>query len=594
MKKYLLLLIGILIITTAVAVTVQQNLIAEVLPPPKIYINEFMPDPEGADPGDEWIELYNNHTEEINLTGWTIEDGTGSTYGSGSGDTSLDGFIIPPRNFLVLEHSDLNFGLNNGGDIIILKSGGIEVDRVAYGGYDDGNKPDNAFKPPENESSGRLPDGQDTDIDIDDFHIFENSTKGTPNTQPPIISNKSTSPTCILATDNVTLQATVTGFCIEQVIFSARINNTQINQTGTQIPGTDNYTTTLSSSLFQGNETVEWTVYVTDCFNRTEKDGIETFYVNSRTELTVLPPNPTGLNNWYISEPLFTLTNPDGNISYRWNGNFFTYTGPFGLEGTPNNGNQTGGIHVLKYWSDICSEPEQNKTFYFDFRDPTIEQFQPTGKITNQKPTISAYLEELYQSNSGINIESVSMYLDNSPISPTISQADTLDAIATYIPPANLSIGQHNVTIQAADNSGRNSELTWTFEIIQVIPLTLTINSPINNSNHSEKRILLDIQTNEEVENLKYKDLEDNNPKLRRLCRDCNKYNRTKTFKDGPHNLLIQAITDDDEILATNQVSFFIDSKEPKIYDFAPEDGNVIPGSLFEIEYTELEYLSLE
>ncbi|PIP18011.1 MAG: hypothetical protein COX43_01145, partial [Parcubacteria group bacterium CG23_combo_of_CG06-09_8_20_14_all_35_9] len=59
--------------------------------PGDIVINEFVSDP--ADDDTEWIELYNTTQNEIDLTDWTIEDNTGTTYGRGS-LSKLDGLII--------------------------------------------------------------------------------------------------------------------------------------------------------------------------------------------------------------------------------------------------------------------------------------------------------------------------------------------------------------------------------------------------------------------------------------------------------------------------------------------------------------------
>jgi len=142
-----------------------------------VKINEFVADP---DVGNEWIELYNPTDGLVDLNGWTIEDNTGSTYGSGGGDTELDGLVISALGYLVLE-TELDFALTNGGDIIILKNGASEIDRVTYGNYDDGNKEDNALKGEKGKSVGRLPNGVDTNADDVDFVVFDVPTKGFAN-----------------------------------------------------------------------------------------------------------------------------------------------------------------------------------------------------------------------------------------------------------------------------------------------------------------------------------------------------------------------------------------------------------------------------
>ena len=151
-------------------------------PPAEVVINEFVAQPNVTQTT-EWIELYNPNAFDVPLDGWTIEDNTGSTYGSGSGDTSLDGKTVPASGYLVLNKSegDFGFALNDPGDIIILKNGTTEVDRVTYGNWDDGNTADNAPAPGADNSTGRSPNGQDTGVDIDDFAVFTSPTPSESN-----------------------------------------------------------------------------------------------------------------------------------------------------------------------------------------------------------------------------------------------------------------------------------------------------------------------------------------------------------------------------------------------------------------------------
>ncbi|MAH45768.1 hypothetical protein CMI37_08050 [Candidatus Pacearchaeota archaeon] len=141
-----------------------------------LKINEFVSDPIS---GNEWIELHNPTENLVDLTGWTIEDNTGST-------ASLDGLTIDSHGYLVLEKgTGFTFILNNNGDIIILKEGTEEVDKVAYGNFDDGNQADNAPVATEGKSTGRSADGIDTDVDNVDFIVFDTPTQGATNNGAP-------------------------------------------------------------------------------------------------------------------------------------------------------------------------------------------------------------------------------------------------------------------------------------------------------------------------------------------------------------------------------------------------------------------------
>ncbi|MBN2102325.1 MAG: lamin tail domain-containing protein, partial [Candidatus Aenigmarchaeota archaeon] len=161
---------------------IEENQSCTYIDETKIVINEFSSDPAE---GDEWIEIFNGNDADVQLDGWTIEDNTGSTYAFQTGGNSgyiLDGYYVPANGYLLLERgTDHAFILNNGGDIIILKHGDDVVDQVTYGSYVDGDASDNAPNPAEGESCGRIEDGYDTNVDIDDFTIFGTPTPGEPN-----------------------------------------------------------------------------------------------------------------------------------------------------------------------------------------------------------------------------------------------------------------------------------------------------------------------------------------------------------------------------------------------------------------------------
>jgi hypothetical protein len=75
----------------------------------KVFINEFIPDPEGSDPGKEWVELYNDSSESVDLKDWIIS--TISESGNVR-NTTLFGQIEENSLFLVIENEDLFDGTN--------------------------------------------------------------------------------------------------------------------------------------------------------------------------------------------------------------------------------------------------------------------------------------------------------------------------------------------------------------------------------------------------------------------------------------------------------------------------------------------------
>jgi hypothetical protein len=137
-----------------------------------VVINEFVADPVSGNSADEWIELYNPTSSPVNLNNWTITEGAGQV-------TVLSGTILPSGFFTIINPNGI---LNNDGDKLTLKdSGGIIVDMVAYGNFNDSNTADNAPAAEDPESVGRKADGLDTNVDSSDFRIFECPTQNASN-----------------------------------------------------------------------------------------------------------------------------------------------------------------------------------------------------------------------------------------------------------------------------------------------------------------------------------------------------------------------------------------------------------------------------
>jgi len=97
----------------------------------KIVISEIMSAPLVGNV--EWVEIENRGNGNVDLTGWTLVEGSGKK-------TALFG-IISPGNYLMFERSSLN----NSGDIVTLKDEtGAVMGEVSYGDWNDGNLDDNA------------------------------------------------------------------------------------------------------------------------------------------------------------------------------------------------------------------------------------------------------------------------------------------------------------------------------------------------------------------------------------------------------------------------------------------------------------------
>jgi len=96
-----------------------------------VVINELLPSPEGPDDEEEWIEVFNQNSFEINLSEWQIAD----TIGTAKIYTFPEKTTIKAEGFLVLFRPDTKITLNNSGDELkIVRTDGKVIDAVSYKG----------------------------------------------------------------------------------------------------------------------------------------------------------------------------------------------------------------------------------------------------------------------------------------------------------------------------------------------------------------------------------------------------------------------------------------------------------------------------
>ena len=126
------------IVTTAILVLISM-LPAMVSAQSDVKINEIMYNPSTGDDSDmEWIELYNNDVEAVNISGWTIDN------------NSISDNVMQPGDYVVLARNktafdayygalpcsviDVTLGLKNdpGDTIVLCNSTGADVDNVTY------------------------------------------------------------------------------------------------------------------------------------------------------------------------------------------------------------------------------------------------------------------------------------------------------------------------------------------------------------------------------------------------------------------------------------------------------------------------------
>ena len=134
--------------------------------PGEIVINEFLPNPAGADdarkPGGEWVELYNRGESPVDVNGWVLYDNNDNhELLITAGNTNWATTTIQGGAYLVVyRDADGDFAMNNNnGDSVRLYNGYISAgaDLIDSHIYD--------VDAPVNKSFARIPDGSENWVD---------------------------------------------------------------------------------------------------------------------------------------------------------------------------------------------------------------------------------------------------------------------------------------------------------------------------------------------------------------------------------------------------------------------------------------------
>ena len=162
----------------------------------RVVINEVCYDPAGADLGKEWIELYNDSDNSVDLSGCKIYSG-GTRF---SKDFEFPYYMLRPQRYLLIGGSEVanahfvhNFRFQNGGSssdgICFVNADSSYTDTVIYDSpndnllFDDHGFPASscAEDAPEGSSLARVCDGWDTEQSGEDFVVEASPTPGAPN-----------------------------------------------------------------------------------------------------------------------------------------------------------------------------------------------------------------------------------------------------------------------------------------------------------------------------------------------------------------------------------------------------------------------------
>jgi hypothetical protein len=93
-----------------------------------LNINEFIPNPDGSDEENEWVEIYNAGETEVNLNGWKLKDASEKEY-------NFTDEKIGAKGYLVLNRPQTKITINNDAETLSLISPkGDVVSQIQYSG----------------------------------------------------------------------------------------------------------------------------------------------------------------------------------------------------------------------------------------------------------------------------------------------------------------------------------------------------------------------------------------------------------------------------------------------------------------------------
>ena len=161
-------------------------------------------------------------------------------------------------------------------------------------------------------------------------------------------------------------------------------------------------------------------------------------------------------------------------------------------------------------------------------------------------------------------------------------QSDICQLCVGVYEAGNYSAGSHcNSLPRCTFGSGNSSSG------IDIQAQNITVLNPILNGIYNSKSILLEVDLDELVE-LFISNQHDQ--RFSRLCGDCSSYSKKRTFFEGQNDFLLKAIDLKDNFALRN-LSFFVDSKKPRITKVEPRSGFI--SNNFNIFFQELNPLSL-
>src|SRR3989344_6265203 len=223
------------------------------------------------------------------------------------------------------------------------------------------------------------------------------------------------------------------------------------------------------------------------------------------------------------------------------------------------------------------SEYSQSVTFEIDSKPPKIRKTSPKDKSYSKGAFSVEYDEEdLYSMKL--------FYWGPGETNKNIATVSGCTSGKLMICKTNADVNRyHGKTISyyfEAKDSANTVKSKTANTTIDVINPAITLNMPLANSINTASNVPVRIGLDAAVEKI---EMFDNSEKAKKLCNDCNGYEKNVGFKDGRHDVRFVA-TDFAGNTNEKTTTFYVDTRIPVISSIKP--GGYTKGSL-ELKYTE-------